>query len=184
MKLECSNTKSITWEVCLRLRTCSSKALGCGRHQHANSCAEMIPKALLEDRASQLSQTLGPKVGPVEIQNLIGHVRGQMERTGKLLAEQSLDSDSVTDLAEVHEYAKYLGMDVNADPELLFIAAYAMEADVPADWTACLDASGAEYFCNLKTGQTQYQHPMDEKYIKMYQSLKAQKTGATGRRAA
>lgn len=145
-------------------------------------CADEIPKVLLEDRALQLTETLGPKVGPVEIQNLIGHVRGQMELTGKLLAEQSPDSDSETDLDEVNEYAKYLGMDVDADPELLFIAAYAMEADVPADWTACLDASGKEYFCNLNTGNTQYQHPMDAKYIKMYQNLKAKKTGSQGRR--
>lgn len=117
------------------------------------------------------------------IQNVIGHVRGQMELTGKLWAERSLESDSEMDLAEVHEYAKYLGMDVDADPELLFVAKYAMDADVPEDWTACLDASGAEYFCNLKTGDTQYQHPMDAKYSKMYQSLKEQKNASAGQQS-
>jgi WW domain len=134
---------------------------------------------LLEDRATRLTETLGPKVGPVEIQSLIGRVRGQMELTERLLAEQPLESDSETELAEVHEYAEYLGIDVAADPELLFVAKYAAEADVPPEWTACLDESGKEYFCNLKTGETQYQHPMDPKYVKMYQSLKGKKTAAT-----
>lgn len=133
---------------------------------------------LLEEKVSQLTQTLGPKVDPVEIKNLIGHVRGQMELTGKLLAEQPQDSDSEIDVAEVHEYATYLGMDLDADPELLFIAKYAVEADVPEDWTACLDEAGTEYFCNLKTGESQYQHPMDAKYVKMYQTLKAQKNAS------
>jgi hypothetical protein len=163
----------VTWSSCVNTNLQ-------GYVQHS-SCAGTIPRALLEERASLLTKTLGPKVGPAEIQNLIGHVRGQMERTGKHLAEQSLDSDSETDLAEVYEYAKYLGMDVQAEPELLFIAKYAMEADVPTGWTACLDASGTEYFCDLKTGTTQYQHPMDSKYIEMYQSLKAKKKGMAGK---
>jgi hypothetical protein len=135
----------------------------------------MFRTVLLEDRAAQLTETLGPKVGQVEIRDLVDHVRGQMELTEKLLAEQPLESDSETELAEIHEYAKYLGMDVAGDPELLFVAKFAADADVPPDWTACLDEAGNEYFCNFKTGETQYQHPMDHKYVKLYQTLKEKK---------
>lgn len=98
-----------------------------------------------------------------------------MERTGNLLAEQPQDSDSEMDLEEVRQYAKYLGIDSEEDSDLLFVAKYAMEADVPPDWTACIDESGREYFCNLQTGKVQYQHPMDDEYKRMYQDLKAKK---------
>jgi hypothetical protein len=139
-----------------------------------------MPTAVLEGRAAQLNATLGRQATSAEIDSVIDHVREQMDRSGKMLAEQGQDSGSETDMKEVEQYARYLGMDIEEDADLLFVAKFAMEADVPAGWTACIDESGEEFFCNLETGAVQREHPMDDKYKTMYRDFKAKKhaTGA------
>jgi hypothetical protein len=79
---------------------------------------------------------------------------------------------------QVREYAVYLGMDPVSHPDLIFIAQYAMDAKVPPGWTAHLDAQGEEYFHNMATGTSQYEHPLDEHYMHMYRDLVAKKTAA------
>jgi hypothetical protein len=71
-------------------------------------------------------------------------------------------------------------MDVDADPELMFIAKYAMDAELPTEWTAYFDANADEYFHNAMTGSSQYEHPMDAQYIMMYGDLKAKKVANGG----
>ncbi len=44
---------------------------------------------------------------------------------------------------EIKEYAKYLGMDVEADADLLYIAEWALTAPCPDGWTVHLDAGGS-----------------------------------------
>jgi WW domain len=78
-------------------------------------------------------------------------------------------------VVQVREYAIYLGMDPDRHPELLFLAKYAMDAELPAEWTAHLDANGVEYFHNTMTGVSQYEHPLDEPYMKLYNDLRAKK---------
>ena len=81
---------------------------------------------------------------------------------------------------QVRAYADYLGMDLEADPELVFIAKYAMDAVLPSDWSANFDADGEEYFQNVVTGVKQYEHPLDEAYFEFYKSLKAKKEARQG----
>lgn len=63
-------------------------------------------------------------------------------------------------------------MDVEADGDLLYIAEYAMTAPLPAKWTVHLDSAKHEYFYNAETKTSQYEHPMDQHYRQLYQSLK------------
>jgi hypothetical protein len=82
---------------------------------------------------------------------------------------------------QVREYAVYLGMEPDVHPELIFIAQYAMDAEIPAGWAAYLDANGDEYFHNLATGVSQYEHPLDEHYMQMYRDLVTKKAMSGGR---
>jgi hypothetical protein len=84
----------------------------------------------------------------------------------------------------VRDYAIYLGMDVEADPDLLFIAKYAMSAELPAEWTAFVNEDGEEYFYNAVTGVTQYEHPLDAEYQQMYCEMKETKQSNLARQAA
>ncbi len=59
---------------------------------------------------------------------------------------------------------RYLGMDVEADSDLLYIAEWALTAPVPEGWTVHLDKQGREYFYHTGTKKSQYEHPMDQHY--------------------
>ncbi|KAG1656439.1 hypothetical protein FOA52_006981 [Chlamydomonas sp. UWO 241] len=75
--------------------------------------------------------------------------------------------------AEIAEYARYLGMDPVAHPQLLYVAEWALTAPVPEGWTVHLDADGNEFFHNNVTAQSMYEHPMDAHYKKFYDTALA-----------
>lgn len=82
------------------------------------------------------------------------------------------DQISSAELKEVHEYAKYLGMDPINDKKFLWIAVEAMTAKLPENWKEFFTADGQSYFYNDSQKKTQWEHPMDDYYRKMFQKLK------------
>ena len=63
------------------------------------------------------------------------------------------------------QYAAYLGMDIAADTDLLWIAQQALVAELPPGWTEHADPmSGDAYFHNAQTGETVWEHPCDSYY--------------------
>jgi len=79
---------------------------------------------------------------------------------------------------EVEEYASYLGFDLEADPDLLYIAEWALTAPVPEGWTVHLDGEGHEFFHNAATAVSTYEHPMDEHYKQYYLKKREEKRAA------
>ena len=77
----------------------------------------------------------------------------------------------------VLEYAVYLGMDPDADSELLWIAEQALRAPVPVGWEEMMDPFGDLYFFNETTSQSTRQHPMDGYYQQLYLKLRLQRAG-------
>jgi len=77
----------------------------------------------------------------------------------------------------VLEYAIYLGMDPDADGELLWIAEQALRAPVPVGWEEMMDPFGDLYFFNETTSQSTRQHPMDGYYQQLYLKLRLQRAG-------
>ena len=74
------------------------------------------------------------------------------------------------------QYAAYLGMDIAADTDLLWIAQQALVAELPPGWTEHADPmSGDAYFHNAQTGETVWEHPCDSYYRNLYDTLKAEK---------
>ncbi|GAX76108.1 hypothetical protein CEUSTIGMA_g3551.t1 [Chlamydomonas eustigma] len=76
---------------------------------------------------------------------------------------------------DIKNYARYLGMDPEADSDLLYIAERACTAPVPDGWTVQLDDEGVEYFHSTIQNTSTYHHPRDEFYKKMYCDIKARK---------
>lgn len=67
----------------------------------------------------------------------------------------------------VHDHARYLGLDPQRHPQLLWIAVEALTAKVPSDWRVAATKSGSAYFYNTRTRETMWEHPLDEKFKSM-----------------
>lgn len=87
---------------------------------------------------------------------------------------------------EVDEYAEWLGMDPEADAPLLWIACEGLRAPLPPAWRLCMTAEQLQFFFNFETGESQWEHPVDQQQRAKYQRLKASRAGEAepaGRRA-
>ena len=91
---------------------------------------------------------------------------------------EAIDDDAPTQ-EEIIEYAKYLGMDPVADHDLLYIAQWAIQAELPSGWTEHYDQEGNEFYHNAVTGVSTYEHPMDDQFRGYYRALKAQRGGTS-----
>jgi len=67
----------------------------------------------------------------------------------------------------VHDHARYLGLDPERHPQLLWIAVEALTAKVPSDWRVAATKNGSAYFYNTRTRETMWEHPLDEKFRSM-----------------
>eukprot|EP00983_Pelagomonas_calceolata_P017518 548947-Pelagomonas_calceolata.AAC.2 len=71
-------------------------------------------------------------------------------------------------LAEVQEYAIWLGMDLEEDKELIWIAEEGLKAPCPEHWKACKTLKGDVYYFNFANGESIWDHPLDEHYRKLF----------------
>lgn len=83
---------------------------------------------------------------------------------------------------EIEEFAVYLGMDIEEDRDLLFIAKEALKAPVPQGWTTKKTKNDEVIFVNQLTGEKSIAHPSDAMYKKRYLEMKALKNRTNGRR--
>jgi len=75
--------------------------------------------------------------------------------------------------AELHAYARSLGLDPDLDADLLWVAQEAFAAPLPAGWTDHVDAEGRVYFCNTVTQQSSWLHPTDIVFRELLDLIKA-----------
>ena len=80
---------------------------------------------------------------------------------------------------EILEYADYLGINPSEDQDLLYLAKEGLKAPLPEDWKPCQNREGKIYYFNFKTKQSQWEHPCDQYYKKLYQELKRKKEEKT-----
>ncbi|CUG87178.1 Hypothetical protein, putative [Bodo saltans] len=84
---------------------------------------------------------------------------------------------------EVAEYAKWLGIDPDNERELLWIARDGLKAPLPSEWKPCKTDTGDVYYFNFKTGESIWDHPMDDIYKKKVEDERA-KLAKSGKGAA
>ena len=75
---------------------------------------------------------------------------------------------------EIVDYAKWLGMDLEAEKDLLWIAREGLKAPLPEHWKPCkTPGTGDIYYFNFQTGDSVWEHPCDEHYKSLYAAEKA-----------
>jgi centrosomal protein CEP164 len=68
------------------------------------------------------------------------------------------------DILEIYEYARYLGLDIEKESELLWIAKQGLKAPLPPGWKACQTSQGEIYYFNFDRGESRWDHPCDEQF--------------------
>ena len=88
-------------------------------------------------------------------------------------ADESLMNEDF--LAEaIREHAKFLGMDPDVDQDYLYIAEEALTAPLPEGWQQAEAEDGTPYHFNPDTGESLWEHPLDEVYRQKFRDAKAQ----------
>eukprot|EP00730_Choanoeca_flexa_P002350 TRINITY_DN11017_c0_g2_i1.p1 TRINITY_DN11017_c0_g2~~TRINITY_DN11017_c0_g2_i1.p1 ORF type:complete len:1096 (+),score=271.54 TRINITY_DN11017_c0_g2_i1:179-3289(+) len=96
--------------------------------------------------------------------------------------EENIDADYEPSEDEIKEYYECLEMDWDKDQDLRWIAIEALKAPLPKGWKPCEDtASGDIYYFNFKTGESVWEHPMDEHYRKVAQEERKKKQNANSK---
>ena len=84
------------------------------------------------------------------------------------ILEEELDEDYDPSPEEVEEYAKYLGMDMQQDTKLFYIAKEGLKAPLPGPWKPCKSPGGQIYYYNFESKELQKDHPCDDYYRKYF----------------
>jgi hypothetical protein len=72
-------------------------------------------------------------------------------------------SDYTFSQEELEEYASYVGIDLELERDLLWVAAEGLVAVPPEPWKACQSSGESEvFFFNFVTGESVWDHPCDE----------------------
>eukprot|EP01063_Lacrimia_lanifica_P040004 TRINITY_DN893_c0_g2_i1.p1 TRINITY_DN893_c0_g2~~TRINITY_DN893_c0_g2_i1.p1 ORF type:complete len:240 (+),score=67.63 TRINITY_DN893_c0_g2_i1:56-775(+) len=75
--------------------------------------------------------------------------------------------------AQVADYADWMGMDLETEGGLSWIARQAMAAPVLAPWRQCRTSDGESYYFNFATKESSWDHPMDGQIKEVHEEEKA-----------
>ena len=97
----------------------------------------------------------------------------QTQAGDSIILEEEIDPNYEPTEDEVIEYAKWLGMDLDADKDLWWIAREGLKAPLPENWKPCKTTDTEEiYYFNFATGASTWDHPCDEYYRNLYEEEK------------
>ena len=82
--------------------------------------------------------------------------------------EEEIDDNYNHTAEEIEEYARFLGMNIQEDYALFYIAKQGLKAPIPEPWKPCKSPGQTLYYYNFSTRQLQKDHPCDDYYRKMY----------------
>ncbi|KAJ1637316.1 hypothetical protein T492DRAFT_586798, partial [Pavlovales sp. CCMP2436] len=85
-----------------------------------------------------------------------------------VILEEDIDENYEPTEDEIIEYAKWLGMDLEKDKQLFWIATEGLKAPLPEHWKPCKTAEGDIYYFNFTSGESVWDHPCDDYYKKLY----------------
>lgn len=101
----------------------------------------------------------------------------QKNTSDDTILEEQIDSQYIPTDDEVLRYAKWLGMDVEKDRHLFWIAKQGLTTPLPPDWKPCKTNDTNEiYYFNFSTGESSWDHPCDTYNRKLYEENKKQST--------
>lgn len=98
------------------------------------------------------------------------------EVADSIVLEEEIDPNYVPSENEVIEYAKWLGMDLEKDLDLFWIAREGLMAPLPKSWKPCKTKDTEDiYYFNFSTGESTWDHPCDGYYKRLYEEEKKKK---------
>jgi hypothetical protein len=109
--------------------------------------------------------------------SLVSNTPGSLPITNQLgdsiILEEEIDPNYVPSDEEIVEYAKWLGMDVDKDKHMFWIAKEGLMAPLPKHWKPCKTKDTDDiYYFNFNTGESTWDHPCDEYYKRLYEDEK------------
>lgn len=110
-----------------------------------------------------------PKAGDV--------FRSEDGTTSTVLPDQACDPNYEPSQEDLEDYAANIGIDVAKEPHLMWIAKEGLRAALPPEWRACETDADEMYYFNFQTGESMWDHPLDdtfrEKVVKEREALRA-----------
>uniref|UniRef100_A0A7S1R620 WW domain-containing protein n=1 Tax=Alexandrium catenella TaxID=2925 RepID=A0A7S1R620_ALECA len=102
---------------------------------------------------------------------------------GVIILEEKPSEEFEPTEEEVRNYAEWLGMDPEADGDLMYLAREGLKAPLTDGWKPCQNAEGEIFYFNFETGQSSWDHPADETYRNLVQDKKREKGEEGGSRS-
>ena len=81
------------------------------------------------------------------------------------------------DLQEIKEYGEYIGLDLDEDEHLLWLADEGIRAKLPEPWKAFRNQQQELIYVNIDTQEAMVEHPMDQVYMQKVQQIKQMSKG-------
>merc|ERR1712194_199134 len=95
-----------------------------------------------------------------------------------VVLEEEIDKDHDPSEEEIYEYASWLGIDVDVDPDLLWIAISGLKSPLPTDWKPCQTGEDGEiFYYNFSTGESVWEHPCDAHHRDLFRKEYEKKYG-------
>lgn len=76
---------------------------------------------------------------------------------------------------EIREFGEFIGMKFPEDEEFVYIARNALKTPLPKEWKPCETDGDNIYYFNFKTGESKWEHPMDELAQRTFENEKAKR---------
>lgn len=87
------------------------------------------------------------------------------------ILEEKIDPHYVFTESDILDYAKWIGMDIVKDKDLLWIAEKALTTPLPEYWKPCLSkGTNKLYYLNFATGKISWDHPIDIHSKQLYEA--------------
>ncbi|GAB5359527.1 hypothetical protein AAMO2058_000551700 [Amorphochlora amoebiformis] len=109
-------------------------------------------------------------------QSSLGQYRGRTTGSSFSSARGSGSNWKPTE-DQILQYCEFLGMDMEDDSHLKYIAADALTAPIPPPWKEYETPDGYVYYVNTVTGKSSWEHPLDGFYKQMYLDAKNMESG-------
>ena len=126
-----------------------------------------------------LGLTLAPRPAAADEQALVVVHSDDSAKVPDTDAEKQAEED-----AKVAQYADYLGIDVAAEKNLLWIAHRCMLAPLPQGWQEFTAEDGSSFYHNTDTDETSWDHPLDGHFKQLVADTRAGTAGMSPEREA
>ena len=93
-----------------------------------------------------------------------GEVYCADDGTVSVVLDDTHDPNYEPSTEELAQYAEWLGIDPSTEGGLMWIAREGLRAPLPKEWKPCKTDTGDVYYFNFSTGDSIWDHPLDEHY--------------------